>query len=350
MAKKKYYVRPDGLHESIRTINGKRVAFRGKSDREVDKKIAAYTQKAEAGRTYGELADQWERERFPELKAGTVTCYKPALRRTVELFGHRPAKSLQPLEIDRYIKGFARRGYAGRTTKVELLVISLICEFGIVQGDLELNPCAAIKVPRNLPKETREAITPAQEAAVSLSDNEPFFLFAWLCLFAGLRRGEVLGLRYEDIDHENRSISVRQKLSWPSNQPCIDSFLKSAAGRRDVIMLDKLANVIPRTGTGLIFPGGGGNGMTESEYRKTWLTYCQAIGCASANKTDFTPHQLRHSFATMCFDAGVDSKTASKILGHSKEEITRDIYTHISESREKITADKLNVFVNQKIV
>ena len=59
MAKKpKYYVRPDGLHESIRTINGKRVAFRGKTDKEVDRKILEYREEAEKGRKFPVIADE----------------------------------------------------------------------------------------------------------------------------------------------------------------------------------------------------------------------------------------------------------------------------------------------------
>ena len=53
--KGKYHIRPDGLHESIRTINGKRVAFRGKTDREVDRKILEYREEAERGRTVGAI-------------------------------------------------------------------------------------------------------------------------------------------------------------------------------------------------------------------------------------------------------------------------------------------------------
>ena len=59
MAKKnRYYVRKDGLHESIRTVNGKRVAFRGKTDREVDRKILEYREKLEQGRTVKEICDE----------------------------------------------------------------------------------------------------------------------------------------------------------------------------------------------------------------------------------------------------------------------------------------------------
>ena len=79
--KSKYYVRPEGIHESIRTINGKRVAFRGKSDREVDKKILEYNEKQELGRKFPEIADEWEREHEKEVSESTRRVYSFALLR-----------------------------------------------------------------------------------------------------------------------------------------------------------------------------------------------------------------------------------------------------------------------------
>ena len=77
--KSKYYVRPDGIHESIRTINGKRVAFRGKSDREVDKKILEYNQVLKTGRKFSVIADEWEREHESCVSDSTRRVYSYAV-------------------------------------------------------------------------------------------------------------------------------------------------------------------------------------------------------------------------------------------------------------------------------
>ena len=60
MAKNKYHQRPDGLFETSRTINGKRIYFRGKTCREVDKKILAWQDERERGRKFPVIADEWE--------------------------------------------------------------------------------------------------------------------------------------------------------------------------------------------------------------------------------------------------------------------------------------------------
>ena len=59
-----------------------------------------------------------------------------------------------------------------------------------------------------------------------------------------------------------------------------------------------------------------------------------------------TPHQLRHAFATICFDADLSAKDAAQLLGHSKVELTMDVYTHIRQSRAQRTAEQLNAFVS----
>lgn len=59
-----------------------------------------------------------------------------------------------------------------------------------------------------------------------------------------------------------------------------------------------------------------------------------------------TPHQLRHTFATICFDADLSAKDAAQLLGHSKVELTMDVYTHIRQSRAQRTAEQLNAFVS----
>jgi len=59
-----------------------------------------------------------------------------------------------------------------------------------------------------------------------------------------------------------------------------------------------------------------------------------------------TPHQLRHAFATNCFDADLSAKDAAQLLGHSKVELTMDVYTHIRQSRVQRTAEQLNAFVS----
>lgn len=168
--------------------------------------------------------------------------------------------------------------------------------------------------------------------------DAPFGLFALICLYAGLRRGEALALRYEDIDREQGVIHVTKAVEFVGNNPHIKP-PKTAAGYRDAVLLDALSSAIP-DGTGLIFCRDDGSPLTKTQYRKRWLKYCDAIGF------EITAHQLRHGFATILYEAGIPDKDAQELMGHSSIAITRDVYTHIRQSRRSDTASRLNKFVS----
>lgn len=106
---------------------------------------------------------------------------------------------------------------------------------------------------------------------------------------------------------------------------------------RIIPLLIPLKNVLEEK-NGYIF-NDNGNLLTLTQFSSRWRKYVASTGVT------LTPHQLRHAFATICFDAGLEPKDASRILGHSKIELTLDVYTHIRQSRNKDTVDKLNQFV-----
>ena len=91
--KSRYYQRPDGLHEAMRTINGKRVAFQGRTDREVDRKILEYKERQEKGWTVKEVCDEWERAREPEIGEATRRSYRFRLKLMKDTLGERYGKS-----------------------------------------------------------------------------------------------------------------------------------------------------------------------------------------------------------------------------------------------------------------
>lgn len=195
-------------------------------------------------------------------------------------------------------------------------------------------------LPRNLTASKRELPDDAALEAVK-SSSAPFSLFAKLCLYSGLRRGEVLALRYEDIDKAHHCIHITKAVEFVGNNPRIKP-PKTKAGYRDAILLDVLAAQIPK-GKGYIFCREDGSLLSKIMFRDRWAEYCQAIG------HDITAHQLRHGFATILFEAGVEDKDAQELMGHSSIAVTRDIYTHIRQSRRTQTAEKLNGFLSSSV-
>lgn len=109
MAKKqKYYQGKDGLFETIKTINGKRVAFRGHSCREVDQKLLEFREGVSAGRPFPVVADEWEREHESEIVEGTRRVYHITVNRLKNHF-REPIGKINPLDVKRYIVAFEKQ-------------------------------------------------------------------------------------------------------------------------------------------------------------------------------------------------------------------------------------------------
>lgn len=165
-----------------------------------------------------------------------------------------------------------------------------------------------------------------------------FGLFAYFVLYTGCRRGEALALKYEDIDFENNTVSINKVVVFEYGKPKIYHRAKSKDGVRTIPLLTPLKNVLTKK-KGYIF-NINSQLLTLSQFNILWRKYKKETG------VNLSPHQLRHAFATICFDAGLTPKDASQILGHSKIELTLDVYTHIKQSRTQETANKLNEYLN----
>lgn len=343
--KEKYYKRPDGLYEAIRIVGGKRKAFRGHTPKEVEQKMIAYAGEVERGRPFRTIAEEWEGIHFPTLAPNSLKNYKPAYKRAVDEFKDTSIREIKAPDIKRFISAFARGGRAQKTVSTQLLILSLIFGYAAEGGDIEYNPCINVSIPKDLPKSRREAASPEDEEKVKQSAD--IWLFPFLVLYTGLRKGEALALTYGDIDRKSREIAVTKSVYHVGNKPFIKS-PKTAAGVRTVPILNPLLSKLPKSKNESLYlfsDDGGEIPLTHMRYQKLWGDYVQKAGISA------TAHQLRHSFATMLFENGIDVKDAQDILGHATAAMTQDIYTHVRDSHRKDIAALLNKRMNttQKI-
>lgn len=336
----KYYVRPDGLHETILRINGKRKAFRGKTDKEVWEKVKAFDRtQAEAQSaapvTFKQIADAWWAEIEPTLATNSLKNYRPAFQRAVAQFGERPAAEITTKEIDAYICDFAS-ARARKTVATQLQIIRQICRWGKVHRDIPDNPARDVSPPKNLPKQRRAAPTPDEINRIKQSADLPFGLFAYLVYYTGCRRGEALALTGADIDRKNNLVHISKSVYYVGNAPHIKT-PKTEAGNRSVPLLPALEKALPaKLGrSAYLFAEPDGGPLTSSHFTALYDSYRAASGVA------VTPHQIRHGYATALLESDVDPKTAQVLLGHSQLSTTMDIYTHVRDDRIRSAAAKM---------
>lgn len=355
--KGKYYTRPDGLKESIRVIGGRRVAFRGKTDREVDRKILEYREQAARGRRVAAVAREWWNTREPELAPASQLAYRHPLDKLVERFGDQYCAQVRPLDLQRELEAMKDQGFRLGTVKLQMTIYKQVFRYAVRQGDCEISPAAELELPKKLPRKTRDALTNQQIRAVLDCREGDFWLFGLVLLCTGLRRGEALALSYEDIDRKAGVIRVNKIVDYgnPQHRPILKYHTKTEAGIRDIPLFPALAEAIPAGRIGLIFHGAGGGPMTTAELDRRWKAYCRRLGfweCQEGPEGGrevfpITPHYFRHTFATLCYDAGIDPKSTAHMMGHASEQITVELYTHLSRSREQAAGEKLGAYLER---
>lgn len=355
--------RNDGRwQEEIKIGNGKKF-FYGKTKAEVKAKMAAYTGAVERGPTVSEAADAWLKSRT-DVAYNTLEGYKAPLKRIRNAFGDQYLKEITPGQVKAFIDQLHKDGYKRTTVQRPLNVLNMICNYAITELHVGMssNPCAAVQVPRGLKQACRQL--PEDEAVAKVQANVglDFGLFPFFILYSGLRDGEVLALTDKDIDRKAKRIYVTKSLSWQHNRPVIKE-PKTDSGVRSVILLDPLRAHLPRRWKGYLFsPDGGKTPFSQTEFRHRWAFYCVQAGLVDVRtETHVTkghtytrqirdrvlvPYQLRHAFATMCFDAGLAEKDFQDLMGHASPETAKRIYTHIRDSRRKSTEGKLAKFVD----
>ncbi len=229
-------------------------------------------------------------------------------------------------------------------------------------------------------------------------------IWIMVMLYAGLRRGEMIALRWDDIDFEANILHVRQAAHIENNQPA-DGKTKSRAGVRDIPMPPVLSHALkkawlaspPRAegdktpryvclsdkgkqlsasafsrgfeGFRLVMEAGA-NGepmVPQQGHRPRIPEEVKALRRAGEREEaekllnrlreeaedkrvtfEITSHDLRHTYATFLYDAGVDVKTAQKYLGHSSTLMTMQLYTHLSEEQEDTSRVRLMDFFGTK--
>ena len=356
--KKKYHQRKDGLFETSRTVNGKRIFFRGKTCAEVDHKILAYNTEKKVGRKVPVIADEWLAMREPELSMSTYRVYRYAVERVKDAF-RGEAGDVSPLDIKRYITAFEKHGYARDTVQIELGVIKQIFAHAVLQGDIDVSPAAEVRKSRNLPKKQRHALTEEEEIKVEEYRGEDYLL-GMMLLYTGCRRGELLALNWQDIDRKSGTITINKKLNYAyGNTPHLERHLKNKnrenndGSGRVIPLLSPLADVLPNRRLGLIFHNEDGQPLTAAQLQVRWQKYCRNVGLVDYvyNKDGkpeatypITPHCFRHSFTTLCYEAGLDAKTTAAYIGDT-EQVTTSVYTELRARHHASGAERVNAYL-----
>lgn len=207
------------------------------------------------------------------------------------------------------------------------------------RGLIPVNPAATVELPR---PDRQEAVVWSQKEArrfLAEATGDRWYLVYRVLLVAGLRRGEVLGLRWDDVDMEAGLLRVDQQLVLV-NGKTVAGPPKSRSGHRTVALdpdtIDLLAQVHNSDRTGYVFCAEDGGPLDPAAVSRHFSVLCRQVGVPVIRL-----HDLRHTSASLGLAAGESLFEVSRRLGHSSIRITADTYSHTCPDASRRAAERL---------
>lgn len=311
-----------------------------KAEKDIEQQMLTYRENETKKTMFVSIAEKWNgeyRERISDINYRKGP--KAAYEKIIKYFEDYAIADITAQHVNIFFSYLISRKYSQKTIQTHKSTLSMIFQYAILNGYTLYNPVNDIRLPSNLPKTPRKLPTTEELREVN-KHYEGFDLFPFLLLNTGLRRSEALALTGESFDFDRKVIKVFAHIIYDGIKPVYENSVKTSAAERDVIILDRVIDKLPQKINGFLFSmeGDGKEPLTRHEFDKRWREYCKKYNL------HITAHQLRHGYATMLFEAGIDVKDAQELMGHSDINLTRQIYTHIRSERMEETAKKLNEF------
>lgn len=308
--------------------------FIGTDEQAVLAEREAYKQAEKAKKaapvTVGAYAGKW----LPLYKGGvSAKCYNDYLVQINVMLDALGNKLFDEVTVDDAKAVFAHyKGYSQSTIKRARMLYIALWDAAQENGIASRNPFRSkFAQPEKGTVGTHRAITP-EERALIMDTPHRMRLGALVMLYAGLRRGEALAIDIDkDIDFQAGVIRVRQAVRYNGNQQ-IHADPKTAAGVRDVPLFPVLAEQLAGQ-HGILIPSASGGPCTQTAFVRAWESYQIHLSKAAGHPVSIRCHDLRHTFATMMRDCGIELKLCMKWMGHADEKMILRVYDHITDIR-----------------
>lgn len=211
----------------------------------------------------------------------------------------------------------------------------------IVDGYIYKNVATGCKLPTQ--NRNGKQLVTSEEIKRILSEAKKmgYYELFVLELSTGLRRGEILGLQWDDIDMKTGKLNISRQVTVVNGKKIITD-LKTHKGNRSMILPDKIISILEdyklTSNSKWLFPASQNN--EDVMYPKTVNMALERI-LLKADCKHICFHDLRHTFATLLLANGVELKTLSEILGHSSIETTLNVYSHMLDEMQKEASEKI---------
>lgn len=376
-----------------------RISFYGSSRAEAEAKRQRYIEEKRAGLSYDDremTVNEWV-TKWITMYAIDEDAYAPYIAKLRKDFGKQYIRGVREGALTKSLASYKGKSYSGASKYRMILkrVFHRAYKNHIIPDD----PAEDLVLPE---------VTDGTHRALErweiefISENWRVYCagrWAMLMLFCGLRRGEMIALEWKDVDLENRILTVDSSVAFKRSRQAVKKTTKTPAGVRKLPICDPLFEMLSETPeaqrVGPVCRSATGKPLTLDSVRGNWSTYCkamtrvlngeepirrghrrrkdevedqealenyaraQALGLVAVKVPELEPkprkefscrqHDLRHTFATMLFEADVADTDAQYYLGHKDLRMTKELYRHLSEERKNKTRSQITGYLDKYI-
>ncbi|QDH19794.1 tyrosine-type recombinase/integrase [Saccharibacillus brassicae] len=300
------------------------------------------------------MTEQWLEDKQTKVKRQTLETYRWLVtKHVIPVLGSIELSKMRPEQIQGLYNKLTRDKNLSdeNIQKVHTLINDSLKKterWGLIQK----NPAALVDRPKSARKEINVWNIDEVKRFLNHPDNDSRYSIAFLlALTSGMRQGEILGLRWKDVDFENGLVRITQTLSSDGKE--IQPYTKTKAGARTINLPKGTMNALKKhkkkiqvereedrageyVNLDLVVCSQNGTPTNKSNIRRAFE---RAIKLSKVKRIKF--HGMRHTHATMLLIQGVNPKVVSERLGHSTVRMTLDVYSHLLPSMQRETADQL---------
>ncbi len=360
---------------SITLENRKRKVFYGKTRKEVQEKLKVALRDQQQGtlitapkQTLAQFLFEWlENSQKQSVRPRTYERYEELVRlHIVPALGRHELQKLSAQHLQAFYAKKAEEGLSATTINHFHNVLHKALDTAVKWNLVARNVCDLVSPPRRKQFEVHPLTLEQVHKLLSVVDGHEMEALFKLALATGLRRGELMGLKWQDINVDAGVLQVRRILSRvPSKMPgkgYVEAEPKTQKSRRSVVIapfaLEALTQHRERQLEAKLKAG---DAWQEHDY-----IFCTSIGThlnptrdmldqlkallKKAGLPDIRFHDLRHSAATLLLSVGVHPKVVQEILGHSQISITMDVYSHVLPGMQQDAMSRLNDALKEGIV
>jgi integrase len=308
--------------------------------------------------TVREFLDEWIEGAKSDLALVAWTNYGQIIRRNVKPYlGAKRLSDLSPLDVKRWHGKLLAGGRADggplavRSVQLSHRVLHRALADAVRWNLISVNPASGVRVPRGERREMRVWTAEDAKRFLDVLADDRLVALWTLALHTGLRRGELAGLRWSDVDLDKATLTIAQQRTSANYVTVVTA--PKAKSHRQLLLApatvaalrghlnrqrhERLALGADWTDSGYVFVDELGVEYHPQRFTKMFEDAIRSVGDVPKIRL----HDTRHTMATLALEAGVHPKVVQEQLGHSSIAVTMDTYSHVPQAVKRDSADKI---------